>query len=302
MFKRPPYAVRASLTKRAVAWGLTLTMLCPPVSGLLSSACAQAPVQPSNNPTQNGPALPPPLPVVEPTYGATSLLLFPFVNDTNNPSADALAGQVADALKLRIGLVGSYQVTSYTKFLAPVQRAYNESPQVLTDNDIAGPFDPQKAGKIAAQVQTNDYLTGSIESFSVDPTTKKVTIEVSANLRDTRTGNTLRTLAFTGTGIPFSNDDTLDAVTQRAVNAVASKIAAAIYPDKPQSMVVASSARGHSRGGEVFLLTLLTGALLYAVLHSGGGGGGGGGNSGSTSTGTTTPVTTGGPPSPPTVP
>ncbi len=292
---------RRPLAKRAVAWGLTLSLLCPPLGGLLGAAQAQAPNGPATNPTVNGPALPPPLPVEEPAYGARSILLFPFADNSNNPAAAGLAGQVVDALKLRLGLVGSYEVVSYSKFLAPVQRAVDDN--VLQQSDLAGPFDPQKAGRIAAQVQTNDYLTGAIESVSIDPATRRVSIEVSANLRSTRTGNSLRTLAFTGTGVAVSNADTLDAVTQRAVNAAASRLAAAIYPGKAAPSVVPSSARGRSHAGPVFLAALLTGVLLFAILHNSSSNGTGS-SSGTTSVGTSSggSGTVPAPPNPPTTP
>lgn len=305
MLTRIPRAARRPLAKRAVAWGLTLALICLPMGGLLTAAQAQSPNIPANNPTVNGPALPPPLPVSEPAYGANSILLFPFTDNTNNPAAAGLAGQVADALKLRISLVGSYTVLNYSKFLAPIQRAVDDG--VLQPTDLAGPFDPQKAGKLAAQIQTNDYLTGAIESYTADAAARRVTIEVSANLRNTRTGNSLRTLAFTGTGIAFSNADTMDVVTQRAVNIVASKLASAIYPGRAAPMVVPASERGHSKAGQVLLVSLLTGALLYAILHNssnngssnnstttGGAGGGGTGSGGGSNPG--------GPPAPPGVP
>ena len=280
--------------KRVLAWGLTVSMLCPPVGGLLSAAQAQSPVQPANNPTVNGPALPPPLPTDTPIYGANSILLFPFGNDTNSPSADAVAARVADAVKLRLSTVGDYKVTSYSKFLAPVQRALDDN--VLSQADITGPFDAQKGGRIASQFQTNEYLTGAVESFTADPNTRRVTIEVSADLRSTQTGNSVRSLAFTGTGVPVTNSDSLDAVTQRAVNAVASKIASAINAGAPRvAMALPASQRGHNNAGQIFLLTVLAGALVYAVLHNsnntngsnnggttttGGGGTGGGGTGG----------------------
>lgn len=305
MSTRTPRSGRALFLKRVSAWGLTITMLCPPVTGLLTVVHAQAPVAPVDNPTQIGPAVPPPIPVSDPAYGADSILLFPFENNTKDAANDVLTGQVSDALKLRITTTGAYEVTTYSKFLAPVQRAVDDN--VLASSDLTGPFDPQKAGRIATQVQTNDYLTGAVESYSADPTTRKVTIEVSADLRSTKTGNSIRSLAFTGTGLPFSNSDTMDVITQRAVNAVASKLASAIYPYRNRPIVVPSSERGHSKAGQTLLLALLTGALAYAILHnssSGGGGGGstsggvgsGGSGSGGTSSGP------GSPPSPPTTP
>lgn len=296
---RSTLITRRRLSARVVACGLAAAMLCPPLSGLLPAAQAQSPVPDPNSPTVIGPALPPPLPVEMPVAGQSSLLLFPFVNNTQQPSGDAIASQVVDALRFRLDSVGVFKVTGYSKFLSPVQRAVQDG--VLTEADTAGPYaDATTAGKIAAQVSTNDYLIGSVESFKADPTTRNVTLEVSADLRDTKTNNSIRTLAFTGTAAPLSNSDTLDAVTQRAIASVASKLAAAINGNR-KPMVMPASQRGHNNGAQTFLLALLGGALLYAVLHNSsnnGGNNGGTTTGGTTGTGTGT-TGTGGPPSPP---
>jgi hypothetical protein len=289
------------MAARAVACGLAAAMLCPPLSGLLPAAHAQSPVPDPNSPTVIGPALPPPLPVELPEMGQSSLLLFPFVNNTQQPSGDAIASQVADALRFRLDSVGAFKVTTYSKFLAPVQRAVQDG--VLADADTAGPYaDATTAGKIAMEVDTNVYLIGAVESFKADPATRKVTLEVSANLRNTQTNNSIRTLAFTGAAAPVSNADTLDAVTQRAIGTVASKLAAAINGNR-KPMVMPASQRGSHKGEQAFLLTILGGALIYAVLHnSNGTNSSRSGTStitGTTGTGTTT-TTTSGPPSPPT--
>lgn len=299
MYLRKPFAA-AHTARRAVAWILTVAMLCAPL-GVITAARAQAPVAATNNPTVNGPALPPSLPPFLPDYGSASILLFPFNNDTNSADTDAVAAQVTDALRLRLNAVGAYKVTTYTKFLSPVQRALADG--VLAQTDIAGPFDPQKGGKIAGQVGTNYYLTGAVESYTADAATRRVTVEVSADLRSTRTGNNIRTLAFTGSSAPFSYSDTLDMVSQRAVDDAASKLAAALDEGRRTTSVLPSSQRGHSNAGQVFLLTVLASALAFAVLHNSGGGSS---SSGSTTTTTTTSSGSGssssgssGPPAPP---
>lgn len=304
--RRLPTASKAHFAKRALAGTLAVALLCSPLGGLVPAVNAQSPVRDPNSPTVNGPALPPPLPAETPMTGQPSILLFPFANDTSQPALDDVAMRVGDALRFRLNSVGAYKVTTYTKFLAPIERAVQDG--VIAETDIGGPFtDPQKAGKLAGQVQTTDYLLGSLESFRADPNTRKVTIEVSADLRDTRTGNSVRTLAFTGNAAPYSNSDTLDAVTVRAIDSVASKLAAAINGNRAP-MTMPMSQRGHNSGKQAFLLAVLGGALLYAVLHNSNntnGGSGSGiinsspGSTGSTGTGTGTTGSSG-PPSPPT--
>lgn len=302
---RTPLAARSLLLKRTVAWGLSMTLICPPMGGLLGAAQAQSMPSQSGTATQNAkmvPAAPGPM---QPAYGADSVLLFPFTNNVKDPSADGTAAQVLDALKMRIGTTGAYQAVTYTKFLAPIQRALNDN--VLQDADVAGPFDSEKAGKIAAQVQTNDYLVGEIDSVTTDQKTRKVSIEVTAMLRNSKTRNAIKTVAFTGTGAALSNSESPDVITQRAVDDVASQLAAAIYPENHRTIIVPASQRGHSKAGQTVLLAILTGALAFAVFHNSGGGGGGnsitnGGGGGTGSGGGSGPTGPGGPPAPPSPP
>lgn len=298
---------RRRLAVRAVALGLAAAMLCPPAAGLLPNAQAQNPIRDPNTPTIEGPApLPPPLPVEPPVTGQSSLLLFPFVNNTRQSSGDRVAAQVADALRFRLNSIGAFKVTGYSKFLAPVQRAVQDG--VLADADTGGQFvDASKAGPLATQIGTNVYLIGALESVKVDPATRKVSLEVSADLRYTATNDSIRTLAFTGTASPVSNADTLDAVAQRAVDSVAGKLAAAINGNR-KPMIMPASQRGSNKGKQTLLLALLGGALVYAVLHNSNGtnnsrdGSGIVTGTGTTRTGTSTGTTAGGPPAPPTVP
>ncbi len=277
-------ARRARPALRALASALALAMLCLPVGGLVQAAQAA--------PNNTGVA----------GVAASSILLFPFANNTGKPDADYVGPRIDDALRLRLNTVGAFKVTSYTRFLAPVQRAVDD--KVLTPDAVAGPFtDAQKAGPVAEQIGTDAYLIGAVELFSSDPMTRKVSVEVSADLRNTATGNSLRTLAFTGTAGPISASDTLENVTQNAINSAASKVAAALNAGRPsQSALLPSSQRGQSNAGQVFLLTVLTGALLYAILHNSSNGNGGGSNSTTvTGSGTGTSGSSGssGPPAPP---
>lgn len=270
-----------------MAGGLAaLLMLSGPAGGLLTVAQA-APAAAS----------------YDATPGINSILVFPFANSAG-ASAQAAGPLLDDAVRLRLNSVGSYKITSYTKFLAPVQRAIADN--VLTQDDLTkANSDPQTAAKIASQVATDSYLIGTIESYTADPTTRKVTVEVSADLRNTQTGTSLRTLAFTGSAGPTSNADTLDTVSQAAVNSVASRLAASINSGRAEHTVLLNSQRGRSHAGETVLLVVLASALVYAILHnssnsnSNGGGSttttvnGGGGTGGGTTSG---PV---GPPAPP---
>lgn len=260
--------------RRLVSGGLALLLLCSPACGLLTAAHAADSIPLITSPN------------------ASSILLFPFANNAG-ASAAAVGPQLDDAVKLRLNAIGAYKVTTYTKFLPSVQRAVVDN--VLSQDDLSkAGADPQVSGKIAAQAATDNYLTGAVETFTADPATRHVKMEVSADLRSTQTGAAVRTIAFTGEAGPSSASETLDGVTQQAVSIVAGKIVASINSGLPAHSVMASSQRGHSSAGQKFLLGVLATSLLVAILSNSSHGGGSTNSSGTTSGGTTSGGTTGG--------
>ncbi len=265
--------------RRLLSGGLALLMLAGPTGGLLTVAHAADAVTYNTSPA------------------VSSILLFPFANNAGT-TAVAVGPQLDDAIKLRLNAIGAYKVTSYTKFLPSVQRASVDN--VLSQDDLSkAGTDPQIAGKIAAQVATDDYLTGAVETYTADPVTRKVKMEVSADLRSTQTGVALRTIAFTGEAGPLSASDTLQTVTQEAVNIVAGKIVASINSGRTDHFVMAASQRGHSSAGQKFLLGVLATSLLIAILSNSHGSNN---NSGGTTTVPTGSPGTSGPGGPPPAP
>jgi hypothetical protein len=272
-----------SIGTRLIAFGLASLLVCPPVGAAPPQPAAPAPAADSADTSQS--------------FNIRSILIFPFVNDAGDPG-EAVAGRISDAVKLKLNLVGKLKATSYDHRLSSIERAVND--QVLSRDDVDGPFtDPQKSGRIASQINTDGYLIGGLESLTVDPNSKKVTLEVTATLYDTQTSVAVRSLGFTGTGVATSASEAQDAVLSDAVNDAASKIAAAINAGAPAATgktVVKESARGgKSAGGSGVLLALLGAGLLIAAFHHGSSSsssppsssGGGGGTTG------------GGPPPPP---
>lgn len=258
---------KARTGKRLLSAGLALTLLCGPAGRMLT------PVHAADAVTNNAPSV------------VSSILLFPFANNAG-ASAAAVGPQLDDAIKLRLNAIGAYKVTSYTKFLPSVQRASVDN--VLSQDDLSkASSDLQVSGKIAAQVATDDYLTGAVETYTADPTTRKVKVEVSADLRSTQTGSALRTIAFTGEAAPVSASDTLQTVTQQAIDTVAGKIVASINSGRSGHSVMAASQRGHSSAGQKFLIGVLASSLLIAILSNSHGSNGNNSSSGG-------PVTTGG--------
>ena len=277
--------------RRTVACGLALTMLCPPSGGLILAAQAQSPMTGYNT---------------APSVGVKSVLLFPFTNNvpatdpTGGAGIDSVSARLEDAIKLKLNVVARYRATSYSRTMASVQRGLDE-PKGLTQDDITPPFDdPQKAGKIATQTATDDFLTGSIASLKNDPATRKVSLTVAAALYDTQTGAAVKTMVVTGYGVSFNASDNPDALLQTAIDDAAGKIVSEMnaLTNNRAVMTVADSQRGKSNAGPTILALLLIGLGAYALSHRSSGGGS---SSTGTTTTTTTPTDTGGPPSPPTV-
>jgi len=300
---------KGTLPKRSLALALAAAMLCPP-GGLLVAAQAQQVPPPVS---QAAPAPPAPAPpagsairipmspvVVGPIH---SILLFPFAN--NIPASgnaggfnlDQVGARVEDAIKLRLNVIGRYKANSFSPSLPQIQRALQEARvEGLSENDLTPPYDDaQKTQKIAAQVGTDGYMIGSVEALRADPSTRNVSLTVSATLYSSATGTASRVLAFTGRGVSYNSNDAPDALLQSAINDVAGQIVSALNGSLPQErMAPMDYQRGrHSNGGSILLGILLATAVGIAIGSSHHGGGG------SPPTIPTTPTGSGGPPSPP---
>ncbi len=297
-----------TFAKRTLALALAAAMLCPP-GGLLVAARAQqvAPVAPE----APAPAAPAPpagstirIPMSPVAAGPIhSILLFPFASNipaagASSFNADQVGARVEDAIKMRLNVIGRYKANSFAPSLPQIQRALQEARvEGLSENDLEPPYnDPQKTQKIAAQVGTDGYLIGTIESLQADTATRNVSLTVSANLYNSATGTAARVLVFTGKGVSYNPGDDSDALLQSAINDVAGQIVSALNGTVPQRVVSTDYARGHhSNGGSILLGILLAAAVGIAIgssHHSS--------NNNNSSTGTTTTGTgSSGPPSPP---
>ncbi|MBV9848833.1 MAG: hypothetical protein JO250_04015 [Armatimonadetes bacterium] len=286
----PASSLRRAPWARWLAALLTLALACPPL-GLLLPTAAQAQAAPAPASTTPG--------------GVKSILLFPAATaSAAGDTAASLTPRLDDAIKLRLNTVGVYTVTGFTKFLPAVQRALNEADATsgLTDADIRTPFGPAdvtRARKVATIIGTDAFLLTSVQSYSQDATSRRVTLLVNSRLYDSQTGAPLPGLGgvFSGTGAPTAASDTDEAIQQAAINDAAARIASSLNGASPhaQRVVAPTSQRGSNHDAQTALLVVLGGALLYAILNGShfGGGGGGGSNSSSSSS------TSSGPPSPP---
>jgi len=227
-----------------------------------------------------------------------SVLVFPTANDAGD-TADSfhVAKKLDDAIQFRLNTIGHLKTTYFTRHLASVERAVDQD-KSLTESQVTPPFDDvSKAGPIATIVDTDAYLVDRVDSYTWDETTKKVTIEVSANLYDTETGNGIAGIAVTGTGVGISNSDEQISITQYAINDAASQIVREINDAAspvPQPTKHGSQMGSVGKGGSLLLAVLVGAAMIAAFNHSSSHSS----SSSSTSTGGTGGVGT--PPSPPT--
>jgi len=335
---------RRPLACRPLALGMAAALLCSPVGGLLAPVYAQAPAPPVAQAAPPAVAPAPPVAQVAPappsdnsnvgggiriptapveTGPIRTILLFPFANaipaaDTSGGfSPDIVGARVEDAVKLKLNVIGRFKANSFSPALPQIQRALQEARvEGLSENDLVPPYDDaQKGQKIAAQVGTDGYLLGTIESLRIDPATRNVTLTVAATLRNSVTGRAAKVVGVTGHGISYNATDDPDSLLQEAINDVAGHIVSALDAgaSHTEQLTPVRKQSERRRGGGGFLVGLLLlsaiGIAIGASHHGGGGGNNGGGINPPPSTGTCPPPppahgiigTTSGPPSPPVV-
>jgi hypothetical protein len=223
-----------------------------------------------------------------------SVLVFPTANDAGD-AADSLnvAPKLDQAIRFRLNTIGHLNITYFSRHLAAIERSVDLD-KTLSESEVTPPFDDtSKAGPVAQQVSTDAYLVDRVDSYTWDGSGKKATIEVSANIYDTQSGNGIAGISLTGTGVSISGSDDQTSITQYAIDDAASQIVREIdqsVAPAPTYIDRGSQIGGSNRGTSI-LLAIVGGALLFAAFNhtghssgsggnSGGGGGGGGGGAG----------------------
>ena len=224
-----------------------------------------------------------------------SVLVFPTAPDEGDTGEGFhVAHKLDQAIQFRLNTIGHLKTTYFTRHLSSIERAVDQD-KSLVETQVSPPFDDaSKAGPIATIVGTDAYLVDRVDSYTWDEATKKVTIEVSANLYDTQTGDGISGVAVTGTGVGISNSDEEISITQYAINDAASQIVRSI--NDAASPVPRSSKHGSQIGsvgkGGSLLFAVLAGAVLFAAFNHGG-------SHSSSSSSTTTSTGPGSPPGSP---
>lgn len=163
--------------------------------------------------------------------GQQSMVIFPldpveeiagFNNeDMLNNIRTKLGSDIASAIKAEISSSKTYLTFLYTRNLAPIKRAKEDS--TLKENDLSGPFnnDDGTSRKLAEILATQLYMTGNIDSLTIGGDKKTAEITISVYIRETGKGRELKTLMVTGKtpeGSAAVNEE--DAVSLAAGDAV----------------------------------------------------------------------------------
>jgi hypothetical protein len=218
-----------------------------------------------------------------------SVLVFPTAADEGDTGEGFhVASKLDKAIQFRLNTIGHLKVTYFSKHLASIERAVDQD-KSLTDAQVSPPFDDAgKAGPVATMIGTDAYLVDRVESYTYDDATKKATIEVSANLYNTETGDGIAGIAVTGSGVGISNSDEQLSITQYAINDAASQIVREVNDAASPVPTVTKhgSQIGGTGKGAPFLLAILVGAAMVAAFnHSSSHGSSGSSSSGSGSSG-----------------
>jgi len=128
-----------------------------------------------------------------------SVMVFPFDAAPEVQIAAPIAKAIAEAARDGLQKSGKYNVIVFSDRLAPIQRAV-EVDQAVTAKQLLPPYadDTDKVLQLGRIAAVDYVLTGMIESYTVDPAGKSVSVVLSAQLLDVKSGRTVS--GFTATG------------------------------------------------------------------------------------------------------
>lgn len=269
-------------SRRPIALALALSLAIPALLPAVAGAQGTAPTTASDLSAIR-------MPVVPVSEGPIrTILMFPFANKASDAAeagfdADIIGARVQNAIKVRLNTIGRYKANSFAPNLPQIQRAVQDSGVAgLSESDVAPPYDTAAKGrKLADQLATDGFLIGDIDSVSVNPQTRTVSVLVDATLYSTLTGRAVKVLGATGRGVSFSATDDPALLLQSAINDAAGHVVAALNADKSQGrqLVVQDVRPRHSSNvGAVALGILVAAAIAIGLTtthhHNNSGGGG----------------------------
>ena len=129
-----------------------------------------------------------------------SVLVFPFdIAPEVNMSA-LTAKAVAGAAREKLQQTGKYNVFLFSERLAPIQRAIEVDKVFASNKQLEPPYsdDKKRLMLIAGVTAADCALSGVIESYNYDAASKTVSILLSAEMIEVKTGRTLGVYTATG--------------------------------------------------------------------------------------------------------
>ena len=144
-----------------------------------------------------------------------SVLVFQFDQSVDLNLPDGFGVMMATALRNKLGSMDQYIAVLFSDRLSSVKRGKDDNS--LKTPEITAPFseDNDKPLKLAKLLSADTFITGNIESVSVDTAAQTSTMTVSGGLFDGKTGNVLTTWVITGRAPQLdknANDDELIAL------------------------------------------------------------------------------------------
>jgi len=267
--------------RRPIALALALSLLTPALLPAAALAQGAAPVTMSDLSAIR-------MPVVPVSEGPIqTILMFPFANKATDAAgagfdADIVGARVENAIKTRLNTIGRYKANSFAPNLPQIQRAVQDSGVAgLTETDVAPPYDTAAKGlKLADQLATDGFLIGDVDSISVNPQTRTVSVVVDATLYSTQTGRAIKVLGATGRGVSFNAVDDPAMLLQSAINDAAGHVVAALNADRSQGRQVVVQdvhPKHRSNAGAIALGILVAAAVAIGLTtthhHNNSGGG-----------------------------
>lgn len=268
--------------RRPIALALALSLLTPALLPAAALAQGAAPVTMSDLSAIR-------MPVVPVSEGPIqTILMFPFANKATDAAgagfdADIVGARVENAIKTRLNTIGRYKANSFAPNLPQIQRAVQDSGVAgLTETDVAPPYDTAAKGlKLADQLATDGFLIGDVDSISVNPQTRTVSVVIDATLYSTQTGRAIKVLGATGRGVSFNAVDDPAMLLQSAINDAAGHVVAALNADRSQGRQVVVQdvhPKHRSNAGAIALGILVAAAVAIGLTtthhHNNSGGGG----------------------------
>lgn len=147
-----------------------------------------------------------------------SILVFPYDVSSDVQVSSAVGKATANESRDSLLESGKYSVIVYNEKLAAIQRAVQVD-RSLNQKELTGPYseDKDRAIKIAKTTNADYFMVGSIETYSFDSEKKIVSITLSAQLIETKTGIAVSAFSATGKSEGSSKANSLEALVNLAM-------------------------------------------------------------------------------------